>query len=283
MAQRRSRRGRLVYLHSVAPGKSIQHVRREPELFVCGIRGHELPGAALDTVDERHAAIARDTVDGRRLVRCLRCGDWVVVDPPAPGADGTTIDDVDEIPRPPRGKALRDEFVLRIIAIDRVLHTVAFAAVGVAAVVIDRNISGVHDWANSLLGDLNNAQQGSGGASSHGILTALLTRLAHLKPHSLALLALFAFVYAAISATEAVGLWLQKRWAEYLTAVATAIFLPLEIHELVQRVTFVRVFAFAVNVAILVYLVWAKHLFGIGGKRPESNEPLALEPLPDLV
>jgi uncharacterized membrane protein (DUF2068 family) len=263
----------------MAPGQSIRHVRREPELFVCGIRGHELPGAGLANVDERHAGIARETVDGQRLVRCLRCGDWVLVAPPP---TGTTIDDVDAIPRPSRGRALRDAFVLRIIAIDRVFHTVAFAAVGVAAVAIDRNIAGVHGWANSLLNDLNNSQQGSGGASSHGILTALLTRLANLKPHSLKLLAAFAFVYAAISAAEATGLWLQKRWAEYLTAVATAIFLPLEIHELVKRVTFVRVLAFAVNLGILVYLVWAKHLFGIGGKRRETNEPLSLDPLPDL-
>ena len=265
----------------MAPGRSIRHVQREPELFVCGIRGHELPGAAIGTVDERHAAIARTTVDGQRLVRCLRCGDWVLIAPPASG--GVTIDDVATIPRPSRGKALRDEFVLRIIAIDRVFHTLAFAAVGVAAVVIDRDIGGVHAWANSLLGDLNNAQQGSGGASSHGIITGLLTHVANLKPHSLKLLALFAFAYAALSATEAVGLWLQKRWAEYLTAVATAVFLPLEIHELLKRVTFVRIFAFIVNVAILVYLVWAKHLFGVGGPRKQTDEPLPLEPLPDLA
>ncbi len=250
---------------------------------MCGIRGHELPGAALGAVDERHAAIARNTVDGQRLVRCLRCGDWVLVTPPPSASASPTIDDVDDIPRPSRGKALRDEFVLRLIAIDRVFHTIAFASVGVAAVVIDRDIRGVHSWANSLLGDLNNSQQGSGGASSHGIITGLLTHIANLKPHSLKLLAAFAFAYAALSATEAVGLWLQKRWAEYLTAVATAVFLPLEIHELLERVTFVRIFAFVVNVAILVYLVWAKRLFGIGGKRVEHSEPLALAPLPDLV
>jgi uncharacterized membrane protein (DUF2068 family) len=264
----------------MAPGKSIQHVRREPELFVCGIRGHELPGAALGDVDARHAGIARETVDGQRLVRCLRCGDWVLVDPPRPA--GIAIDDVAAIPRPSRGRALRDEFVLRIIAIDRVFHTLAFTAVGVAAIAIDRDIGGVHSWANSLLNDLKNAQDGSGGASSHGVLTALLNRLANLKPHSLKVLAAFAFVYASISAAEAIGLWLQKRWAEYLTAIATAIFLPLEIHELVKRVTLVRILALAVNLAILIYLVWAKHLFGIGGKKPDTNEPLVLEPLPDL-
>jgi len=264
----------------MAPGKSIRRLRREPELFVCGLRGHELPGAQLSDVDERHAAIARATEDGRRLVRCLRCNDWVLVDPPA---QGITIDNVDAVPRPSRGRALRDELVLRVIAVDRVFHAVAFAAVGVAAVVIDRDIHGVHSWANDLLNDLNNSKQGSGGASSHGILTALLTRLANVKPHSLVLLAVFAFAYAAVSATEAVGLWLQKRWAEYLTALATAAFLPIEIHELIKRVTFVRVIAFVINVVILVYLVWAKHLFGVGGPVEERESVAPLEPLPDLV
>ena len=68
-----------------------------------------------------------------------------------------------------------------------------------------------------------------------------------------------------VEGSEAVGLWLEKRWAEYLTAVATAGFLPFEIRELIDRITALRVVAFVVNVAILMYLVWAKRLFGIRG------------------
>ncbi len=40
--------------------------------------------------------------------------------------------------------------------------------------------------------------------------------------------------YAALEGMEAVGLWLVKRWAEYLTFVATTILLPLEVYELVN-------------------------------------------------
>jgi len=56
-----------------------------------------------------------------------------------------------------------------------------------------------------------------------------------------------------------------RRWAEYLTAVATAGFLPLEINELLDRVTILRVLALVHHVAILVWLVWNKHLFGLQG------------------
>ena len=126
------------------------------------------------------------------------------------------------------------------------------------------------------------ARSGQGGASTHGFTAALLTRLGHIQPHSLAVLAMFAGAYAVVSGFEAVGLWRERRWAEYLTVLATAGFLPLEIHELIRRVTFVRIGTFAVNIAILVYLVFAKHLFGVrGGIQMEDPEPL--QPFPDLA
>ncbi len=53
--------------------------------------------------------------------------------------------------------------------------------------------------------------------------------------------------------------------AEYPTALATAGFLPFEIVELTKRVTVFRIGALVVNIAILIWLVWKKRLFGVGG------------------
>ena len=64
---------------------------------------------------------------------------------------------------------------------------------------------------------------------------------------------------------EAVGLWLGRRWAEYLTLVATAVFIPLEIYELSRGVSPFKLIAFVVNVAVIAYLLFAKRLFGIRG------------------
>jgi uncharacterized membrane protein (DUF2068 family) len=100
-----------------------------------------------------------------------------------------------------------------------------------------------------------------------------LNNIAHLHGHTLAILGATAIGYFVIEGVEAIGLWRERRWAEYLTAVATAGFLPFEIHELLDRVTVIRVGALVINIAILVYLVWAKHLFGIaGGKAEEDRE-----------
>ena len=68
-----------------------------------------------------------------------------------------------------------------------------------------------------------------------------------------------------MQALEGAGLWLQKRWAEYLAVVSTAVFLPIEIYELIDKVTALKIAALLVNIAILVYLLFAKRLFGLRG------------------
>jgi uncharacterized membrane protein (DUF2068 family) len=259
----------------------VEHPLRRPELFVCSWRGHVVPGALVLPLDERHEVLVRETVDGRRVVLCLRCGDWVVT--PAPGVeDGMALERIEDVPRPRQGHELRQAIVVRVIALDRAVHTIAFAAVGAAALALRWNLDAIHGWAHGMLDALASAHQGQGGASTHGFTAALLTRLGNVQSHSLLVIATVAAIYAVVSGCESVGLWRERRWAEYLTVLTTAGFLPLEIHEIVQRVTFVRIGAFAVNIAILVYLVIAKHLFGIRG-RVGAEPPAPLEPLPDLV
>jgi uncharacterized membrane protein (DUF2068 family) len=259
----------------------VEHPLKRPELLVCAWRGHVVPGARLSRLDDGLEVLARETVDGRRLVQCLRCRDWIVASPPAAGAPDYTVEDVDALDHPRRGHALRQAILVRVIAVDRALHTVAFAGVAAAALALRWNLDAVHGWAKGMLDALESARNGQGGASTHGFTAGLLTRLGHLQPHSLVVLALVASGYAVVSGAEAVGLWRERRWAEYLTVLTTAGFLPFEIDELVKRVTFVRVGAMIVNLAILAYLVVSKHLFGVGG-RPEEFRPEPLQPLPEL-
>jgi uncharacterized membrane protein (DUF2068 family) len=259
----------------------MDHPLRRPELLVCAWRGHAIPGALVDPLDERHHVLARESVDGRRVVQCLRCRGWVITE--APGADSAVaLESPAHIEHPRRGHALREAIVMRIIAIDRAAHAVAFGAVAVAALAVRWKLTAIHGWAAGILHALSSADRGQGGASSHGLVAALLTRLANVRPSSLLALAAFAAVYALVSTFEAVGLWRERRWAEYLTALATAGFLPIEVHELVDRVTFVRVGAMVVNLAILAYLVFTKHLFGVRGPILHAP-PDDLEPLPELL
>jgi uncharacterized membrane protein (DUF2068 family) len=75
-------------------------------------------------------------------------------------------------------------------------------------------------------------------------------------PHRVELLGISAFAYAALFVAEGVGLWLQRRWGEYLTIVASSVLLPFEIYAAVHRMTAWRVAVFVLNIAIVTYLVW---------------------------
>ena len=79
--------------------------------------------------------------------------------------------------------------------------------------------------------------------------------------------------YAVLEGVEAVGLWFAQRWAEYLTFVATIVFLPYEIDELIKSVTALKLVALIINLAVAAYLLYAKRLFGVhGGGRAERAE-----------
>jgi uncharacterized membrane protein (DUF2068 family) len=62
--------------------------------------------------------------------------------------------------------------------------------------------------------------------------------------------------YAALFGTEGIGLLMQKRWAEYFTAIVTASFIPLEVYELFRHSSIFKMVIIAINAVVVVYLVW---------------------------
>lgn len=92
-------------------------------------------------------------------------------------------------------------------------------------------------------------------------------------------LALAILVYAALQMIEATGLWLVRRWGEYFAVVATSLFLPLEIFELSEKVTALRVVLLLVNIAAVAWLIWSKRLFGLRGGATEYHAEHSAESL----
>jgi uncharacterized membrane protein (DUF2068 family) len=64
------------------------------------------------------------------------------------------------------------------------------------------------------------------------------------------------FFYAALMFTEGIGLALHKKWAEYFTIFATSSFIPLELYELIQHFSVMKILVIIVNLAVVVYLAW---------------------------
>ena len=75
-------------------------------------------------------------------------------------------------------------------------------------------------------------------------------------PRRVQLLGVSAFAYAALFIVEGTGLWLQRRWAEYLTIIAGSSLLPFEIYAAVHRTTPLRLAVLVTNIAIVLYLLW---------------------------
>jgi uncharacterized membrane protein (DUF2068 family) len=86
-------------------------------------------------------------------------------------------------------------------------------------------------------------------------INLLLVKLSNFDDRRLKALSVGTFIYAGIFLVEGVGLALQKRWAEYFTIITTSSLLPIEIYELLKRVSLGRSLALAINLAVVAYLI----------------------------
>ena len=136
--------------------------------------------------------------------------------------------------------------VLRSIAILKFVETAAIIAAGLAALKLlnPATLDLVTAWSQALpgLGEQRFAQR-------------MLDQLSGISPHEIRALGVGAFVFASIFLLEGVGLWLERRWAEWLSVVATALFIPLEVLELFRHASASKVVALVLNVLVVGYLI----------------------------
>jgi uncharacterized membrane protein (DUF2068 family) len=244
------------------------------ELFVCSVRGHALVGTDAASLGAQDAILAREDAAGVRWYRCLRCDSWLALAAPArPVREHPPAREQIELPL--RGKPLRDKVVLRLIAIDRAFHFVVLVGLGVLVLLFAADRATLRHTFYKVIADLQGgvaASQSHATGLLHEIDNAFTTSSSHLHLVGGVLL-----VYGAVEGIEALGLWYQRRWAEYLTFLVTASLLPLEIYELATRATVFKAIAFVVNVAVVAYLLRAKRLFGLRGGLAAEHAEAALD------
>jgi uncharacterized membrane protein (DUF2068 family) len=233
------------------------------ELLVCGMRGHALLGTDVAEVGESDRLVVRDEGD-LRWHRCVRCDSWLPLKPPQEPAR-RQMPHRQEIALPLRGKALRDKIVLRVIAVDRALHFLILTVLAIAVFLIASHEQQLRAEFYRVLADIQGGVGGGPLQTDHHGLVGRLDELFSLKKGTLQLVGAGLAGLAVIEGAEAVGLWYQKRWAEYLTFIVTALLIPVEIYELTATVSWFKVLALIVNLAIVIYLLVAKRLFGLRG------------------
>jgi uncharacterized membrane protein (DUF2068 family) len=251
--------GVIKKLDPAEPARRLRRMRSpwrdfDWNLRACGRHGHvtwapDEPGLA--------SRLRVETVEGEAW-RCLRCATYV---PGPPRGSGPA----NAAPIVLRGRALRDAFILRLLALERAVRGVLLVALAYGVY----RFEGAQDSLQRLFDDylprLTPVAAHAGIDLQSAGPVRLIQKALATNTHTLTLVSLGVLAYGALELLEAVGLWLMRRWGEYVAVVGTAVFVPLEVYEMVERVTWLRVAAFAVNVFAVVYLVWTKRLFGTRG------------------
>lgn len=140
----------------------------------------------------------------------------------------------------------RFSFALFFIGLFKLLKALLLIAVGIGAIkFLHKDLSSaVMHWVQVL-----------GVDSDNQYIHAFLVRVFRVTPKQLKELSVGTFIYAALFATEGIGLLLRKHWAEYFTIITTSALIPIEIYEMAKHFTLVKLAVTAINALIVWYLV----------------------------
>jgi len=140
-----------------------------------------------------------------------------------------------------------DRGMLRLIATFKFLKVALLIATGVGIFkMLHKDLACALEHWIAMLG-LNPGNQ---------FVEAALTKAANLTPHKVKLLGAGSFIYAGLFMTEGIGLWMAKRWGEWLTVIITSSLVPVEIYEIFHHVSVIKILVLIINLAIAAYLIY---------------------------
>ncbi|HEV3103068.1 MAG TPA: DUF2127 domain-containing protein [Candidatus Dormibacteraeota bacterium] len=147
-----------------------------------------------------------------------------------------------------------DAFI-KVIIVERIVKALVLIALAIGLLDVGRN-GVLTQWADYAQGQLNLD-------ADNTLIERLFFRLLAYagKFDHLTALAIGAIAYAILEGTEGVGLAMRRRWAEYLTVIATGILIPYEAYEVIRHATLFKVGALLLNVSVVGYLAYRKRLF----------------------
>ena len=231
-------------------------------LRACGRHGH-----ITYRPEERDLAdrLVTETAEGEAW-RCLRCGSFVLGEAQGAGP-------AEDAPLVLRGKALRDAFILRLLAVERFVRGVLLIALAYGIYRFEGSTNALRRVFDAYLPLLRPIADRLGIDLQAAGPVRLIQHALNARHHTLLLVAAGVLAYGALQLVEGVGLWLMRRWGEYVAVVATSVFIPLEVYELLHTVTPFKLAALVLNLFAVLYLLWTKRLFGFrGGKQAFEAE-----------
>ncbi len=199
--------------------------------------------------------------------RCLRCGSYVLGEPHGSGPAG-------DAPVLLRGKALRSAFILRALAIERWVRGLVIVLLGIGVFrlkttqvslqqLFDRDVRSLKPFFDQIHFNVRDSST-----------VNAIEKVLNAKPSTLNLIAAGLLGYGLLQIVEGIGLWSLKRWGEYVAVVGTTLFIPLEVYEITEKATWLKITVLVINIAAVLYLLLSKRLFGIRGGHRAYEESL---------
>lgn len=225
-------------------------------LYRCGRIGH----ITYNPDEPRLRVYMRASATAGELWRCLRCGTYVHGDPTGSGP-------AVKAPVVKRGAEIRSELILRVFAVERFIRFLLFGGVAYLIWQFGHSKQSIQHIVSRDLPIVRSTFNQLGFNVNHSKLLLDVRKIFHISPHTLSLLAVGVALFAVVELFEGIGLWLSKRWGEYFAMVVTSLGLPYEIWELTIKLSWFKLTLFAINLALVLYLVLTKRLFGVRGGR----------------
>jgi len=197
--------------------------------------------------------------------KCLRCAAFI------PG-EAFEHGPASKAPEVLHDRQIRDQIIIRALSIERGVRGLIVIGLAFLTWQLRGSQDSLEQRITSDLPLLKPFADQIGWNIQESRVIHVLNQVVEASSKTLLLITLALLAYGALQLIEAVGLWLTKRWAEYLTVVATSAFIPLEIFELTHKITFLRVGALVVNIAAVIWLLWTKHLFGLNGGAAAAHD-----------
>jgi uncharacterized membrane protein (DUF2068 family) len=140
-----------------------------------------------------------------------------------------------------------DNKLIRVIAVFKLLKAAVFIvlALGALKLVHTDVASFLEEWVLKV--GLNPGGRYIGRA---------LLEAANLTPNRIKDIAVGSLIYAALFLTEGIGLWMVKRWAEWMTIILTSSLVPLEVYEIFRHPNVTKVIVLSINLALVAYLIY---------------------------
>jgi uncharacterized membrane protein (DUF2068 family) len=148
---------------------------------------------------------------------------------------------------PTPGERTGKDRLLPWIAAERTLRAVVLVLVGIALIANPH-----HDWGKTVAkfaGDLGLNPNSNG-------IEKIIHKLHAISSDRYAVYGIIALAYGALEAAEGYGLWRRRRWAEYLTVLATSLLFIPEIWEIAHKASPLKIAALLVNIAVVAYLIF---------------------------